>query len=298
EESDEKATLAAGVSLRPAGSVGQGAFLSRGGQKLKKGRPMGSGGAAEADDPSANPARALAFLSSGAPEAEEARGRLVEKYVDVPPEEADCIVALGGDGLMLRTLHRFLGDGKPIYGMNRGSVGFLMNTYRESGLRKRIAAAKRSIIHPLLMQAIDRGGGEFTAHAINDVSLLRQTAQIAKLRILVNGAEAMAELIADGVLVSTPAGSTAYNLSAHGPILPLNAPLMALTPISAFRPRRWHGALLPDRAKLRFEVLEAQKRPVSVVAVHVEYHHVVNDNVEMDHETRLVLLHDPGHSLE
>ena len=197
-------------------------------------------------------------MSSGAPEAEEARQRLVAKYGAVAPEEADCIVALGGDGLMLRTLHRFLGDGKPIYGMNCGSVGFLMNTYRESGLRKRIAAAKRSIIHPLLMQAVDRGGGEFSAHAINDVSLLRQTAQIAKLRILVNGAEAMAELVADGVLVATPAGSTAYNLSAHGPILPLNAPLMALTPISAFRPRRWHGALLPDRAKLRFEVLEAE----------------------------------------
>jgi NAD+ kinase len=165
-------------------------------------------------------------------------------------------------------------------------------------LRKRIAAAKRSIIHPLLMQAVDRGGGEFSAHAINDVSLLRQTAQIAKLRILVNGAEAMAELIADGVLVATPAGSTAYNLSAHGPILPLNAPLMALTPISAFRPRRWHGALLPDRAKLRFEVLEAPKRPVSVVADHDEFRDVVSIDVEMDHETRLVLLHDPGHSLE
>ncbi len=245
-----------------------------------------------------NPTKTLAFLSSGSPEAEEARERLVAKYGAVAPEEADCIVALGGDGLMLRTLHRFLGDGKPIYGMNRGSVGFLMNTYRESGLRKRIAAAKRSIIYPLLMQAVDRGGGEFSAHAINDVSLLRQTAQIAKLRILVNGAEAMAELVADGVLVATPAGSTAYNLSAHGPILPLNAPLMALTPISAFRPRRWHGALLPDRAKLRFEVLEAQKRPVSVVADHDEFRDVVSIDVEMDHETRLVLLHDPGHSLE
>jgi NAD+ kinase len=259
---------------------------------------MGSGGAAEADDPSANPARALAFLSSGAPEAEEARGRLVEKYGDVPPEEADCIVALGGDGLMLRVLHRFLGDGKPIYGMNRGSVGFLMNQYRETGLRKRIASAKRSIIHPLLMQAVDANGSEFRAHAINDVSLLRQTSQIAKIRIFVDGKEAMAELIADGVLVSSPAGSTAYNLSAHGPILPLNAPLMAVTPISAFRPRRWHGALLPDSATVRLEVLEADKRPVSVVADHDEFRDIVAVDVSMDQSTRHVLLHDPSHSLE
>jgi len=252
---------------------------------------MGAGG--EAEKP-----KTLAFLSSGAPEAEEARARLVAKYGEVTPEEADCIVALGGDGLMLRTLHRFMGEGKPIYGMNRGSVGFLMNEYRESNLRKRIAAATPSIIHPLLMQAIDQRGGELQAHAINDVSLLRQTSQIAKIRILVNDKEAMAELIADGVLVSTPAGSTAYNLSAHGPILPLNAPLLALTPISAFRPRRWHGALLPDAAKLRFEVLEAEKRPASVVADHDEFRDVVSVDVEMDRATALVLLHDPGHSLE
>ncbi len=240
----------------------------------------------------------LAFLASGTPEAEESRQRLVAKYGDCPPEEADCIVALGGDGLMLRTLHRFLGAKKPIYGMNRGSVGFLMNEYRETGLRKRIAAAKPSIVHPLLMHAVDAHGGEFTAHAINEVSLLRQTSQIAKLRILVNGKERMSELITDGILVSTPAGSTAYNLSAHGPILPLDAPLMALTPISAFRPRRWHGALLPDGAKVRLEVLEAQKRPVSVVADHDEFRDVVHVDIEMDHATDLVLLHDPGHSLE
>lgn len=252
---------------------------------------MGAGAGAEK-------LRTLAFLSSGAPEADEARLRLVAKYGEVTPEEADCIVALGGDGLMLRTLHRFMGEGKPIYGMNRGSVGFLMNEYRESHLRKRIGAAIPSIIHPLLMQAVDQRGGEFRAHAINDVSLLRQTSQIAKIRILVNDKEAMPELIADGVLVSTPAGSTAYNLSAHGPILPLNAPLLALTPISAFRPRRWHGALLPDAAKLRFEVLEAVKRPVSVVADHDEFRDVVSVDVEMDRATALILLHDPGHSLE
>ncbi len=224
--------------------------------------------------------------------------RLVAKYGEVTPDDADCIVALGGDGLMLRTLHRFMGEGKPIYGMNRGSVGFLLNEYRESNLRKRIAAAKPSIVHPLLMVAADQRGGEFRAHAINDVSMLRQTSQIAKLRILINDQQVMSELIADGVLVATPAGSTAYNLSANGPILPLNAPLLALTPISAFRPRRWHGALLPDDAKFRFEVLEADKRPVSVVADHDEFRDVVSVDVEMDRATELVLLHDPGHSLE
>lgn len=240
----------------------------------------------------------LAFLASGAPEAEEARLRLVEKYGDCPPEEADCIVALGGDGLMLRTLHRFMGAGKPIYGMNRGSVGFLLNQYRESGLRKRIAEAKPSIIHPLLMHAVNLRGDEFSAHAVNEVSLLRQTSQIAKLRILVNGQERMPELVTDGVLVATPAGSTAYNLSANGPILPLDAPLMALTPISAFRPRRWHGALLPSAAKVRIEVLEPEKRPVSVVADHDEFRDLAFVDIEMDHATQMILLHDPGHSLE
>lgn len=244
------------------------------------------------------PSQKLAFLASGAPEAEEARQRLVEKYGDCPPEEADCIIALGGDGLMLRTLHRFMDAGKPIYGMNRGSVGFLMNQYRETGLRKRIAEAKPSIVHPLLMHAVNVRGDEFSAHAINEVSLLRQTSQIAKLRILVNGQERMPELVTDGVLVSTPAGSTAYNLSANGPILPLDAPLMALTPISAFRPRRWHGALLPDAAKVRIEVLEAPKRSVSVVADHDEFRDLAYVDIEMDHATNLVLLHDPGHSLE
>jgi NAD+ kinase len=250
--------------------------------------------------PTAKPCeyKKLSFLASDTPEAEEARQRLVEKYGDATPDEADCIVALGGDGLMLRTLHRFMDAGKPIYGMNRGSVGFLMNEYRENDLHKRIAEAKPSIVHPLLMHAVNTHGDEFSAHAINEVSLLRQTSQIAKLRISVNGKERMAELVTDGVLVSTPAGSTAYNLSAHGPILPLDAPLMALTPISAFRPRRWHGALLPDGAKVRLDVLEAQKRPVSVVADHDEFRDVVRVDVEMDHGTNLVLLHDPGHSLE
>jgi NAD+ kinase len=245
-----------------------------------------------------NSFKRLAFLSSGTPEAEEARVRLVEKYGDVPPEEADCIVALGGDGLMLRTLHSYMDSGKPIYGMNRGSVGFLMNQYRESGLRKRLAEAKASIVHPLLMNATNARGDEFSAHAINEVSLLRQTSQVAKLRILINNHERMPELITDGVLVSTPAGSTAYNLSANGPILPLDSPLLALTPISPFRPRRWRGALLPDAAKVRIEVLDAVKRPVSVVADHDEFRDLAFVDIEMDHKANLVLLHDTGHSLE
>jgi NAD+ kinase len=247
---------------------------------------------------SSSGSRKLAFISSGTPEAEDARLRLVEKYGDVAPEEADCIVALGGDGLMLRALHNYMDSGKPIYGMNRGSVGFLMNQYRETGLRKRIADAKASIIHPLLMHATNVRGDEFSAHAINEVSLLRQTSQVAKLRILINGHERLPELITDGVLVSSPAGSTAYNLSANGPILPLDSPLMALTPISAFRPRRWRGALLPDAAKVRIEVLESAKRPVSVVADHDEFRDLAFVDIAMDHGTDLILLHDPGHSLE
>ena len=163
---------------------------------------------------------------------------------------------------------------------------------------ERLDAAKVTVINPLLMRATDSKGKVHIHHAINEVSLLRQTSQIAKLRILVNGQERMPELVTDGVLVSTPAGSTAYNLSANGPILPLDAPLMALTPISAFRPRRWHGALLPDAAKVRIEVLEADKRPVSVVADHDEFRDLAYVDVEMDHATALILLHDPGHSLE
>ncbi len=241
---------------------------------------------------------AICFLSSGAPEADEALARLVERYGNCPPEQADVIVALGGDGLMLQTLHRIMHAPRPIYGMNRGSVGFLMNDYADRGLRERLAAARPSIIHPLLMRARDMKGVETTARAINEVSLLRQTYQAAKLAISVDGAVRLGELIADGILVSTPAGSTAYNLSANGPILPLTAPLMALTPISAFRPRRWRGALLPDRARVSIEALEADKRPVAAVADHFEIRDVVRVDVETDHATSLVLLHDPGHSLD
>ena len=240
----------------------------------------------------------IAFVASAAPEAAEARAALVRRYGDAEPASADVIVALGGDGLMLRTLHRMMNAPKPIYGMNRGSVGFLMNEYSDHALRERLAEARPSIIHPLLMRARDVRGAETTARAINDVSLMRELYQAAKLAIGVDGAVRLAELVADGVLVSTPAGSTAYNLSANGPILPLGAPLMALTPISAFRPRRWRGALLPDSARVTIEALETDKRPVAAAADHIEIRDVARVDVETDHATSLILLHDPGHSLE
>jgi len=246
----------------------------------------------------ARSAQAISFLSSGAQEANEARERLVERYGDCDPERADVIVALGGDGLMLQTLHRMMDAPKPIYGMNRGSVGFLMNEFHDRGLRKRLETARLSIVHPLLMRTTDVAGATSTARAINEVSLLRQTYQAAKLAIAVDGKERLGELIADGVLLATPAGSTAYNLSANGPILPLDAPLMALTPLSAFRPRRWRGALLPDRAEVSIAVLEAEKRPVSAVADHFEIRGVARVDIVMDRQTSLMLLHDPGHSLD
>jgi len=239
----------------------------------------------------------IAFLSSGAKEADEALKRLAALYGMSPPDEADVIVALGGDGLMLQTLHNTMKAPKPIYGMNRGSVGFL-NDYSEHGLRERLAAALPSIIHPLVMHARDVHGAETAARAINEVSLLRQTYQAAKLRIEIDEATQLDELIADGILVATPAGSTAYNLSANGPILPLGVPLMALTPLSPFRPRRWRGALLRDSARVTIEVLEADKRPVAAAADHFEIRRVVEVDVAMDKVTSLILLHDPGHSLD
>jgi NAD+ kinase len=208
----------------------------------------------------------LAFVASDRPEAKEARERLAFRYGDIPPEQADVIVALGGDGFMLETLHAFLRTGKPIFGMNRGTVGFLMNDYGENGLVQRVAAAQATVIHPLAMTAVTLDGREERALAINEVSMLRETHQTAKLRIAVDGKVRMQELFCDGALVATPAGSTAYNLSAHGPIVPLGAAVLALTPISAFRPRRWRGALLPHTAQVVFEVLEPEKRPVSAVA--------------------------------
>lgn len=241
---------------------------------------------------------AISFVASETPEAQAALDKLVERYGNADPAQADVVVALGGDGLMLQTLHRFLGTGKPIYGMNRGSVGFLMNEFKERGLTKRLDAAQRSIVHPLSMQAIDRSGATVQAKAINEVSLLRRSYQAAKLRISVDGQVRLAELIADGLLLATPAGSTAYNLSANGPILPLDAPLLALTPLSPFRPRRWRGALLPDHAKVTIAVLEAEKRPVSAVADHTQIDNVISVQIAIDRSLDLVMLHDPGHSLD
>ncbi|WP_072376902.1 NAD kinase [Hyphomicrobium sp. NDB2Meth4] len=240
----------------------------------------------------------IAFVASEMPEAMAARERLVALYGDHDPAEADAIVALGGDGHMLQTLHRFMNEGVPIYGMNRGSVGFLMNDYKEEDLPQRLTDADVSRIHPLSMIASDKSGKAHKALAINEVSLFRERHQAAKLRILVDDTVRMEELICDGVLVATPAGSTAYNLSAHGPILPINAPLLALTPISPFRPRRWRGALLPNKVRITIEVLEAEKRPVSAVADHYETRGVTRVEIEKARNIELFMMFDPDHSLD
>jgi NAD+ kinase len=240
----------------------------------------------------------LAFLASDRPEAQAARTALVARYGEAPEMEADVLVALGGDGFMLETLRRDLKRRRPVYGMNRGSVGFLMNDYAEDGLFERIAAAEKAVIHPLVMHARDAAGARHEAIAINEVSLLRQTYQTAKLRILIDDKVRMAELTCDGILLATPAGSTAYNLSAHGPIIPLSGEILALTPISAFRPRRWRGALLSHKDKVTFEILEADKRPVSAVADNVEVRDVIQVDVVEDRSLSFTLLFDAGRSLE
>ncbi|MBH0239835.1 NAD kinase [Methylobrevis albus] len=243
-------------------------------------------------------AERIAFVASQTEDAEAARRRLVELYGDVEPDNATAIVALGGDGLMLQALHRFMNSGKPIYGMHRGSVGFLMNDFRFEGLRERLSMSAITAVHPLIMVATDAAGVVHQAKAINEVSLLRQTFQAAKLKITIDGKVRLDELICDGVLVATPAGSTAYNLSAHGPILPIYAPLLALTPISPFRPRRWRGALLPDRCEVQLDVLEAEKRPVSAVADHTEIRSVVKVVVREDPKQKSLILFDRDHNWE
>jgi len=240
----------------------------------------------------------IAFVAAESEAAKAAAARLGRLYPHVSPDEAEVIVALGGDGFMLETLHRFRARRVPIYGMNRGSVGFLMNTYSEATLQQRLDRAEPVVLNPLKMSARTADGGRSEALAMNEVSLLRQTRQAAKLRIRVDGKVRLEELICDGVLISTPAGSTAYNLSAHGPILPLGAGVNALTPISAFRPRRWRGALLPQSATVLFEILEADKRPVSAVADYTEVRDVVEVEVRQDPDTDLELLFDPEHNLE
>ena len=240
----------------------------------------------------------IAFVASAGAEAQLALAQLVELYGNRDPATADVVVALGGDGLMLQTLHEHMRTGTPIYGMHRGTVGFLMNEFATQDLIARLAAAKESVIHPLLMRATDIDGVVHIHHAINEVALFRQTHQAAHLRILIDERERMAELSADGVLVATPAGSTAYNLSAQGPIIPINAPLLALTPISPFRPRRWRGALLPNTAYVVIEVLESDKRPVAAVADHDEARNVRRVEVLSDKTISMRMLFDPGHSLE
>lgn len=240
----------------------------------------------------------LTFVASSTPEAQKARTRLIKRYGNVSPAKADVVVALGGDGLMLQTLHKFMQSGKPIYGMHRGTIGFLMNDFHDRDLLERIEAAEPTVIHPLVMRARDVAGRVHEHHAINEVSLFRQSYQAARLRILVDGKERLHELTADGVMVATPAGSTAYNLSAQGPIIPINAPLLALTPISPFRPRRWRGALLPDSARVRVEVIEPEKRPVAAVADHDEVRSVRAVDIRMDHRIAIKMLFDPGHSLD
>jgi NAD+ kinase len=240
----------------------------------------------------------IAFVASETPSAQKALRQLIRRYGGVPSETADVIVALGGDGLMLSTLQRFMNSGKPIYGMHRGTVGFLMNEFSELHLAERLAAAQVTVIHPLLMRARDAGWRVHRHHAINEVSLFRQSYQAARLRVLVDGEERLSELVADGILLATPAGSTAYNLSVQGPIIPIGAPLLALTPISPFRPRRWRGALLPDRARVTVEVREAAKRPVAAVADHNEVRSVRAVEISMDHAIAMHMLFDPGHSLD
>ena len=240
----------------------------------------------------------LSFVSSGTPDAERARARLTARYGDVGLAEAQVIVALGGDGLMLQALREVMEKHIPVFGMNCGSVGFLMNDYSDDGLVERLAAAKPTRITPLAMHVVDTAGKHHDALALNEVSLFRTTYQAVKVEIVVDGKTQMDELICDGILISTPAGSTAYNLSAHGPILPIDAPLLALTPISPFRPRRWRGAILSNNAVVTFRARETEKRPVSAVADNVEFKNIAEVVVRENREHQVTLLFDPGTGLE
>ncbi len=242
--------------------------------------------------------KTLAIVADPSEAARATRADLQARYGSATPEQADVIVALGGDGFMLQTLHEYMDTGLPIYGMNQGTVGFLMNEYDADGLPERIDRADLTKLHPLRMRVRNASFGERQALAVNEVSLLRQTRQAAKIRISIDGKVRIPELICDGAMVSTPAGSTAYNLSAHGPILPLGADILALTPISAFRPRRWRGALLPRDSRVRFEILEGDKRSVSAVADATEMRDVLEVTVEEARDITLNLLFDPEHNLE
>ena len=260
---------------------------------------------ADAPHPGGNPpldlrSLGVGLLSSHTEVAQAAEALLRRRYDFADPADARTLVALGGDGFMLQTLHHMLEarEARPVFGMNRGTVGFLMNDWRIDCLSERIAAAKAIRVAPLEMRATTVKGETFTYAAINEVSLLRETRQTAKIEIAVNGRAALPELACDGVLVATPAGSTAYNLSARGPILPLAAKMLALTPISPFRPRRWSGAILPDDTAVSFTILEAENRPVSAVADQIEVRDVAKVEVRLDRERSLTLLFDPEHALD
>ena len=240
----------------------------------------------------------IAFAASAVPIAQEALARLSAHYGSVPEAEADVIVALGGDGFMLQTLRDNIGSGRRIYGMNRGTVGFLMNEYHEAGLLERLEAAEEAVLNPLAMRATCADGSVHEGLAINEVSMLRQGPQAARLRITVDGRLRMAELVCDGALVSTPAGSTAYNYSAHGPILPIRSEVLALTAIAPFRPRRWRGALLSKSARVRIEVQEPDKRPVMADADSRSVRDVVTVEIRSAPEIEHKILFDPGHGLE
>jgi NAD+ kinase len=259
---------------------------------------------ADAPHPTGEPRVDLAgigLLSSNREVAQAAEALLRRRYAFAEPDDAQALIALGGDGFMLHTLHRMLeGDCPhlPVFGMNRGTIGFLMNEWRLDRLAERIAGAKAIRVTPLDMQVTTVGGETFAHSAINEVSLLRETRQTAKIEVLVNGHVVLPELVCDGVLVATPAGSTAYNLSAHGPILPLAAKMLALTPISPFRPRRWSGAILPDDTNICFRVLEPENRPVSAVADQIEVRDVARVEIRLERERSLTLLFDPEHALD
>ncbi|MGB2893337.1 MAG: NAD kinase [Albidovulum sp.] len=240
----------------------------------------------------------IAFLASDSEIAQEALVKLGAAYGAVPLDEAGVIVALGGDGFMLNTLHGTQARNLPVYGMNCGTIGFLMNEYAEEGLIERLEAAAEEVINPLAMRAVTTDGRVHEALAINEVSLLRAGPQAAKLKITIDGKVRMEELVCDGALVSTPAGSTAYNYSAHGPILPIGAEVLALTPMAAFRPRRWRGAILPKSAHVRFDVLEAAKRPVMADADGKSVRDVVSVEIRSETSIRHRILFDPGHGLE
>ena len=240
----------------------------------------------------------IAFVASQTEDAQAAHAALSARYGDAPLDDAGVIVALGGDGFMLRTLHRHMARGLPVYGMKLGTVGFLMNQHDPDDLPDRIARAQPTILNPLLMEASTESGSTVSALAFNEVSLLRQTKQAAHVSVALNDVVKIEELICDGILVSTPAGSTAYNLSAHGPILPLGSQMLAMTPISPFRPRRWRGAILPATTQIRFQVLDPYKRPVSATADSHEVRDVVEVRIRESREQTMTLLFDPEHNLE